>query len=102
MAFQRSDRSEAGVGVAGSAPAGSERADVARRVAAIFHEVCRASGLDTPELGADTVLDSSLGLESVDFAEIVVRLEAEFGIDPFAQGEVPSVITFGDLVALYA
>ena len=52
--------------------------------------------------GSQTVLDTSLGLESIDFAELVVRLENEFGTDPFASGEVPGIHTISDLAALYA
>lgn len=74
---------------------------VARRVAAVFGEVSVKSGVTPPPLKADTVLDSSLGLESMDFAEIVVRLEKEFGKDPFASADLPEVLTFGDLVRLY-
>ncbi len=57
---------------------------------------------EPPVLGQDTVLDLSLGLESIDFAELIVRLEREFGEDPFASGGVPQIRTIRDLAALYA
>jgi acyl carrier protein len=43
--------------------------------------VFESKGLDPPPLGADTRLDGSLRLESLDFAELVIRLEARFGFD---------------------
>jgi acyl carrier protein len=57
---------------------------------------------ESPALGPDTALDRSLGLESIDFAELAVRLEREFGADPFADGDVPPIRTIRDLAALYA
>ena len=58
-------------------------------------------GLISPQLLPETVLDGSLGLESLDFAELVVRLEQAFGVDPFSKGSIPEVRTLGDLCALY-
>jgi acyl carrier protein len=46
-------------------------------------------------------LDTSLGLESIDFAELAVRLESEFGKDPFSTGDIPPIRTIADLAALY-
>ena len=43
----------------------------------------------------------SLGLESLDFAEVVVRLEQVFGKDPFSEGTIPEVRTLHDLCTLY-
>ena len=71
------------------------------RVAHAIREVFANKGQRPPELGPDTVLDTSLGLESIDFAELAVRLELEFGKDPFASGDVPPIRTIADLAALY-
>jgi acyl carrier protein len=71
------------------------------RVANAIREVFANKGQSAPELGPDTVLDTSLGLESIDFAELAVRLESEFGKDPFASGDVPPIRTIADLAALY-
>jgi len=71
------------------------------RVRSVFQSVFANRQIPVPALTLQTVLDSSLGLESLDFAEIVVRLEEAFGTDPFAQGVPPNVRTFGDLVQLY-
>ncbi len=64
-------------------------------------EVFENKGLKTPLLDAETRLDASLGLDSLDFAELVVRLEASFGTDPFSQGAPTRVGTIGQLAKLY-
>jgi acyl carrier protein len=58
-------------------------------------------GTESPALTPDTPLDGTLGLESLDFAELVVRLEQAFGSDPFADGNVPQVTNVRELAALY-
>jgi acyl carrier protein len=64
-------------------------------------EVYRNRQLVPPPLGPETAFDGSLGLESLDFAELIVRLEQVFGKDPFAEGSILEVKTIGDLAALY-
>jgi acyl carrier protein len=76
-------------------------AQIDRRIVAAFEQVFRNKGLKPPALSADTVLDGTLGLESMDFAEVVLRLEQAFGKDPFADGVPPNLRTLGDLAALY-
>lgn len=76
--------------------------DVQSRVAACLADVFRNKGLAVPEIGLATPLDRSLGLASLDYAELVVRLEDEFGVDPFDVAEPPQVRTLADLAALYA
>jgi acyl carrier protein len=71
------------------------------KVIAELQEVFRNRKLAPPALGPETVLDASLGLESLDFAELVVRLEQVFGRDPFAQGAIPEIATIRDLASLY-
>ena len=71
------------------------------KVIAALKAVFENKGQDAPELAPDTLLDGRLGLESIDFAELVVRLEQEFGKDPFAADTVPQVSTVHDLAALY-
>ncbi len=58
-------------------------------------------GATPPALSSESVLGPEIGLESLDLAEIVVRLEEEFGNDPFAEGMVPNIRTIGDLSNLY-
>lgn len=64
-------------------------------------EIFRSRELTPPPLNANTILDASLGLESLDFAELVVRLEQAFGKDPFASGQIPEIKTIEDLAVLY-
>lgn len=66
-----------------------------------FETVFRNKGLSPPALVPETALDGSLGLESLDFAELVVRLESVFGRDPFAQDPLPEVRTLAELCSLY-
>jgi acyl carrier protein len=66
-----------------------------------FSSVFQNKGLDPPALSSETILDGSLGLESLDFAELVVRLEQVFGKDPFAGDSIPEVRTLADLAVLY-
>ena len=57
--------------------------------------------INPPVLSAETILDGSLGLESLDFAEVVMRLEQVFGKDPFSGDTIPEVSTMADLCCLY-
>jgi acyl carrier protein len=71
------------------------------RIVGEFETVFKNKGLTPPVLAPETVLDGSLGLESLDFAELVVRLEQVFGKDPFSQDTIPEVHTLADLCVLY-
>jgi acyl carrier protein len=70
-------------------------------VVAEFRTVFRNKGIEPPVMSHETVLDGSLGLESLDFAEVVMRLEQVFGNDPFSRDTIPEVTTLADLCALY-
>jgi len=67
----------------------------------ILLEIFRAKGLEPPALSPDTVLDQ-LGLESLDFAQAVIRLEEITGQDPFATGAEVQIRTLSDFAAMYA
>jgi acyl carrier protein len=72
------------------------------RVIEVLSEVFRAKGLTPPPLAPQTIVDDgSLGLESLDFAEMVIRLEEMTGSDPFAGGEELSIHTISDIAVLY-
>lgn len=58
-------------------------------------------GLAAPEITPRSPIDLSLGLESLDFAELAVRLEMAFGRDPFSESTVPPLRVVADLAALY-
>lgn len=70
-------------------------------VITILREMLSAKGLAAAPLQPETVLDGSFGLESLDFAELVVRLEEITGKDPFSAPKVPQVQTISELAALY-
>lgn len=67
----------------------------------VLNEMLKAKGLAASPLQPGTVLDGSFGLESLDFAELVVRLEEITGKDPFSVPRVPQVQTISELAALY-
>ena len=73
-----------------------------QRIIKVIRAVFANKGTEPPDLVPDTVLDLSLGLQSIDFAELVVRLEREFGEDPFGEGDVPPIRTIHDMAGLYA
>ena len=79
-----------------------ELTDTLTLVIGEFQTVFKNKGLDPPVLSKETVLDGSLGLESLDFAEVVMRLEQVFGKDPFGGDTIPEVSTLADLCALYS
>jgi len=71
------------------------------RVVQCIEEVFRSLNRAPPDIGPDTKLDASLGLESLDYAQLVVVLEDAFGFDPFAEGIPQGLETVNDLAALY-
>jgi hypothetical protein len=70
------------------------------RIIECLTEILKAKGLAVPSLGPDTVLDR-LGLESLDFAQAVIRMEEITGKDPFATGTEYQIKTLSDLAVLY-
>jgi acyl carrier protein len=76
--------------------------EIETRVIETIRAVFANKGMPAPPLDGATLLDNSLGLDSLDYAELVARLEMEFGFDPFADGPIPSVRVIADLVSLYA
>jgi acyl carrier protein len=76
--------------------------DTYDRVVRCLQDVFRGIGKTPPAIRPETQLDASLGLQSLDYAELVAKLEEEFGFDPLAAGIPPGLETVGDLAALYA
>ena len=66
-----------------------------------MREIFLNKDMSPPALSAESPLDNTLGLDSMDFAELVVRLEDKFGFDPFARGTPPRLQKIGDLVEFY-
>ena len=71
------------------------------RVIATIGAVFANKGVPVPHITPETLLDRSLGLASIDFAELVVRLEREFKTDPFSAGAISAIRTVRDLASLY-
>ena len=59
--------------------------DSQSRIIEVLGEIFKAKGLGVPALSSETLLDQ-LGLESLDFAQAVIRIEEITGKDPFATG----------------
>jgi acyl carrier protein len=70
------------------------------RIIELLAEVMKTKGLAAPSMGPDTVLDQ-LGLESLDFAQVVIRMEEITGKDPFATGAEYQIKTLSDFAVLY-
>lgn len=76
--------------------------DLAGIIVRIIGDTLSAKDRPCPDLDRDSPVDERLGLDSLDWAAVVVRLEMETGIDPFAQGPAGELKTVSDLVDLYA
>lgn len=74
--------------------------DSQKQIVEVLTEVFQNKSLAVPALQASTVLDQ-LGLESLDFAQAVIRMEEITGKDPFATGAEYQIVTLSDLAALY-
>lgn len=70
-------------------------------VTTILEQVAREQQRTLTPLSDDLKLSES-GLDSLSFAIIFVKLEDEFGFDPFNPGEsIQFPVTFGDFVRLW-
>lgn len=77
--------------------------EISATIIHVIHCVAEESGKELVEgFGKQTVLLES-GLDSLDFAIIVARLERELGYDPFLQLDEPVYPrTLSDLIGVYA
>ncbi len=75
--------------------------DLTRAILQIIGETLAAKDLSAQGLGLDSPVDSTLGLDSLDWAAVVVRIELETGVDPFAEGTIARLKTVADLIDLY-
>lgn len=74
---------------------------VARMVEDTVAEVLTKRGLETAAMAPDAKLADTLGLKSMDLAEIVLILEDEMETDPFQTIPITSIRTLGDLTNAY-
>ena len=73
------------------------RATVEETVTAVMAE----RDLDRSRFGPEAKLSETLGLRSMDLAQIVLTLEDELDSDPFQEIPITSIRTVGDLTAAY-
>jgi acyl carrier protein len=76
--------------------------EVRKAVLQAIRETLAAKGLPPPaSLDLSTPVDGTLGLDSLDWAAVIVRLEEKTGIDPFQKPVERELKTVRDLVELY-
>ena len=74
--------------------------DVTGAILAAIRESLEMKGIAEPPT-LDTPVDARLGLDSLDWAAIVVRLEGVLGIDPFEEGVDRELKTIQDILGVY-
>ena len=76
-------------------------AQVDEMVRATIADLLDEQGLDNPGIEDEAKLVDTLGLKSMDIAQVVLTLEDELEIDPFQEIPITSVRTVGDLIQAY-
>jgi acyl carrier protein len=76
--------------------------EAGKTVMEAIRETLAAKGLKPPSLTPGTLIDGSLGLDSLDWAAVVVRLEESMGVDPFQKPVERELRTIEDFTALYS
>jgi acyl carrier protein len=84
----------------------ASREEMAVTIINVIQEALVLKGASTAALNLDKHVDQSLsldslGLESLDWAAIVVMLEEKTQVDPFQRGVRQELHTLGDLVDVY-
>ncbi len=74
---------------------------VAKTVFDTISDLLEEQGLDSSGVEASAKLVDTLGLKSMDIAQVVLVLEDELDIDPFQEIPITSVRTVGDLINAY-
>ena len=60
-----------------------------------------STGNQNHDVTVSSPVDRRLGLDSLGWAAVIVRLEADLGVDPFRSGAVGELQTVSDIVDLY-
>lgn len=80
----------------------SEFSQVRQTVARLITETLALAGRQPVHIDdGQSLFAGGIGLDSLDFATLVVRLERETGYDPFRAGHAQLPRTVGELVRLY-
>lgn len=68
-----------------------------------INDILLMNGLDEIDIKKDSKIVQDLGLKSLDIAQLIAMLEAEYDIDPFNEGRatLAEVLTVEDLCKLY-
>jgi len=74
---------------------------VEETVTSTIAAVMAARGLDPGMIEPPARLSETLGLRSLDLAQIVLTLEDDLNIDPFQEIPITSIRTVGDLTQAY-
>ncbi len=80
--------------------ANADPAAVRQVVSDVINGILAETSRATRVIADEDALVATIGLDSLDLAVMTVRLEQQFGNDPFRQGQRP-VRTFGELLAVY-
>lgn len=75
---------------------------IARRITGAIAGVMAERGLDAARIEPGAKLSDTLGLKSMDLAQIVLNLEDALETDPFQTIPITSIRTVGDLIGAYA
>ena len=76
--------------------------DVENTIREAITQILAKKGLTPRSFDADaSILEDGIGLDSLDVAELVVRLEMALNVGPMGLFELGNRIRFGDLVKYY-
>ena len=76
------------------------RKELSQLLVATIERVLRDKG-QRVQLTFDSPIDHSLGLDSLDWAAVVVHMEDQTGLDPFSEGFRGELCNLNDLLDLY-
>ena len=74
---------------------------IADTILQTISELMSEQDLDVSLLAESAKLVDTLGLKSMDIAQVVLILEDELEVDPFQETPITSIRTVGDLIAAY-
>jgi acyl carrier protein len=79
----------------------ASREELTEIIINVIREVLELKDATPTALTLDSIIDQSLGLDSLDWAAVVVLLEEKTQVDPFQRGLGQDLHTLGDLVDVY-
>lgn len=79
----------------------ASREEMVETIINVIQEALVLKGAPPASLTINSNIDQSLGLDSLDWAAIVVMLEEKTQVDPFQRGLRQELHTLGDFVDVY-